>query len=53
MGFSALAYLRLFLLVLGLVSVLGYLGGGFLSAGLGREIGFCKLILDWVRLLSN
>ena len=52
-SFSALAYLKLFLLELGLASVLGCLGGDFPSAGLGGEIGFCRLISVWVRWLSN
>ena len=52
-SFSALAYLRAFLLMLGLVSIFGYLGGDFSSAGLGGEIGFCKLISVWVRWVSN
>ena len=52
-SFTALIYLRLCLLVLGLASVLEYWVGDFPSAGLGEEIGFCRLILAWVRLISD
>ena len=41
------------LLVLGLASVLEYWRGDFPSAGLGGEIGFCRLILAWVRLIGD